>query len=288
MILYNLAALAQQFIASGTHLVAKSVTNTVQPEVVLLLRTSIATLLYIIWLSFTPKRVKKIKKSDIPYFILIGALNIPINQFLFLSGVELTTAPNVSLAYALTPAFVFIIAATFLKEKFTKLKTLGIVLAIAGAVVVVSEKGFDFSSDSLRGDIMVLIASFSWALYTIFGKRLTRTYGAIYTTGLAMGIGLVLFVPVFLISGAQLDPINIPTMNWLQIIYLGAVTSGLGYALWYIALEKIEASKLAVFNNLQPVLTTVLAFAIFGTMPTLFFIMGGVMIIAGVIITQKG
>lgn len=288
MILYTIAALFQQLIASGTHLVAKSITNELPPPAILLYRAIIASIVYLVFILIKRKKVAKIEKKDILYIALLGLLNIPINQFLFVSGIKLTTAPNVSLAYALTPAFVFIIAATFLKEKFTKLKTIGIFLAIAGAVVILSEKGFDFSSDSQIGDLMALTASFSWALYTIIGKRLSRKYGAIYVTGLAMIAGLFLYTPIYFLIGDTLTFAEIQPIHWVQLVYLGAITSGVGYALWYVALTKIDASKLAVFNNLQPVLTTILSFFIFGTLPTWYLITGGVMIISGVVITQRG
>lgn len=220
--------------------------------------------------------------------VFLGILNIPLNQFFFLVGVSYTTAPNVSLAYALTPIFVFIIAAIFLKEKVTKLKIFGILMAVLGAVVLLSEKGFNFTSDSLKGDILALMASFSWGLYTILGRNFTRKYGAIYSTALSMASGFIFFIPVFFLYGGEFDVSSIEIKSWGQIFYLGAVTSGLGYVLWFYALKKMEASKLAVFNNFQPVLTALLAFFIFGTGVTMYFVVGGIMIILGVFMTQRG
>ena len=69
---------------------------------------------------------------------------------------------------------------------------------------------------------------------------------------------------------------------------IGAITSGVGYTLWYYALQKIEASKVSVFNNIQPVLTTILAFFILDNVINANFVIAGVLIIAGVIITQRG
>ncbi|MFZ9870480.1 MAG: EamA family transporter, partial [Candidatus Kapaibacteriota bacterium] len=63
--------------------------------------------------------------------------------------------------------------------------------------------------------------------------------------------------------------------------------SAIGYGLWYYALTKLETSSVAVFNNLQPVLTTLLAFLVFGTEPTLTFVIGGAVALAGVVVTQR-
>ncbi len=284
----NFIIFFQQLIASSTHIVAKDITGVLSPATILLFRALIATLVYFIYLSFRKSSWKKIEPKDWWYVVFLGILNIPLNQFLFLTGVSYTSAPNVSLAYALTPVFVFIIAVIFLKERVSFLKIAGIALAVSGAIVLLSEKGFNFTSNSLKGDILALLASFSWGLYTIVGRNFTRKYGAIYATALTMASGLVFFIPVFFIFEGSVKVEQISVLNWGQLVYLGAITSGLGYALWFYALKKIEASKLSVFNNFQPALTALMAFLIFGTGVTMYFVVGGSMIVAGVIITQKG
>ena len=92
---------------------------------------------------------------------------------------------------------------------------------------------------------------------------------------------------MFFILDIEYSFAQITSINWVQLIYLGAITSGVGYALWYYALTKIEASKISVYNNLQPVLTTLLSVLFFATPITLPFIFGGLLIIAGVTITQR-
>ena len=137
------------------------------------------------------------------------------------------------------------------------------------------------------GDILALIASISWALYTIIGKNLIRKYNPIYITGLTMIIGFLLYIPIFLSLDVQFEGINISTKNWFQFFYLGAFTSAIGYAIWYYALTKIDASKLSVYNNLQPALTAILALIFFGTPITLYFLFGGSLIVGGVFLTQR-
>lgn len=287
--MFELIIFLQQLIASSSHLIAKGLTLQVLPETVLLFRAIISALFYIGWmLLFRRKKIRLVEKKDLLVLLVLGGLNIPLNQFFFLNAIKLTEPPNVSLAYALTPLFVFVIAANFLKEKVNKLKAFGIFAAIAGAVIVIAEKKIELSSDGLRGDLIALAASLSWALFTVIGKNFSRKYGAVYATTLAMITGLFLYVPIYAAMGTETEFTSITSLNWLQILWLGVMTSGVGYVLWYYALTKIEASKLAVFNNLQPVLTTILSLLIFGTPVSLQFIAGGSMIIGGVILTQRG
>ena len=199
-----------------------------------------------------------------------------------------TSPPNVALAYALSPMFVVIIAFFFLSEKISAMKTTGIIIAIAGTILILFEKGIDISSDNFLGTSLALLASLSWALYTILSKKLVAEYGAVYTTAVSMVFGLILFVPVFSLVGNYKEIITLTTTDWLQIFYLGTITSGVAYLLWNFALKHYEAGKVSVFNNLQPVFTTILTVIFFNQEISLIFLAGGLLTITGVFITQKG
>lgn len=280
--------LIQQLIASGTHIVAKTLTADIPAPVVLFYRVLLVSVLYAIVLLFKLDIFKKVTPKDWLIFLLVGFLNIPINQYLYLVSLELTEAPNVAFAYSLVPAFVLIIAVSFFKEKTTKLKLLGIAVAVVGTVLLLLNKGFDINNLSTKGDILALLASLSWALYTILGKPLVEKYGAIFTTGVAMIFGLFLYIPIFHFLPVHYSISDISAKNWWEIFYLGAITSGVGYTIWYYALQKIDASKVSVFNNIQPILTTILAYFILDNAINANFVVAGVLIIAGVIITQRG
>ena len=76
--------------------------------------------------------------------------------------------------------------------------------------------------------------------------------------------------------------------DWLGILYLGIGTSIVGYVLWYYAIGRIDVSKVAVFANGQPVLATVLAMIFLDYTITGNFVVGGIMTLTGVIMTQLG
>lgn len=278
----------QQAIASTTHVVTKYLVSDIAPPTLLLLRAFIASLFFLSLIPLGKVKPKKVDKKDLLQILLLGLLNIPLNQFLFFISLKHTSAPNIALAYALTPAFVLLISIFFLKEKATLLKIIGVIIAFAGTTMILFEKGFDFSSDNFLGINLGLLASFSWALYTILGKKFVNKYGAVYTNLLAMVSGFIFFIPVFFAVKAPYNYNDFTLTQWSLAIYLGVVTSGIAYILWYYALKKIEASKVAVFNNLQPVLTTILAIIFLGQTLTPLFVIGGLITLFGVYITQKG
>lgn len=278
----------QQLIASTTHIVAKSLVMTLNPTLILLLRASIASIAYISILFIRKTRLFRIDKNDLLPFLFLGLLNIPLNQFLFFKSLEFTSPANVALSYALTPAFVIVIAMIFLGEKATKMKLTGIIIAFIGTVFVLFEKGLDWKSESFLGNGLALLASLSWGIYTVIGKKYVQKYGAIYTTAVTMVFGLILYLPIFAFYGDITEISRVNTIDFVKVFYLGVITSGVGYALWYYSLKKLEASKVSVFNNLQPVLTTLMAIFFFDQTITLPFVLGGILTISGVILTQKG
>lgn len=282
-----LLLLVQQLIASGTHLIASSLTSEVEPALALYFRSLIVCLAFGTFFLINKKQIKKIERKDIGVLVIMGLLNIPMNQFLFLSALEKTSPPNVSLAYSLLPAYVLIIAAIFLGEKLRLLKSIGIILAVVGTIYLISDKGFDFSSESFQGDILALLASLSWAVYTIIGKNFSKKYGGVYATALSMFMGTLLYQPVFFAQGIDLSIQNISPKNWFQLFYIGAITSGAGYAIWYYALTKIEAGKVAVFNNIQPIFVTILSVIFIGHEVDFKLIVSGALIIGGIYLTQK-
>lgn len=285
----------QQLIASSTHLVAKSATTVVHPTMVVLVRGIFSALFFASWMVFQRSTLRPIDREDWPRIILLGLLNIPINQLLFIWGVQYGSAPNAALAYALSPAFVVILLAVSLRSVPSRRRLIGIATAIIGTVIVVVDKGADVSARFMLGNIMVLCASMAWATYTVLGRRLAMKYGGFHVTALTMLVGLLLYVPMYAIIPVPIDvaPLTTqvagisPLATWFQLAYLGIITSGLGFGLWYMALARLDAARLSVFNNLQPILTTLLAWAVLGQRPTAVFVVGGVIALAGVWVTQR-
>jgi len=286
-----LLLLLQQLISSSTHLVAKSVTQTLHPITVVLIRGMFTCVAFGIWVLVRRSKIKKIDREDIPRLLLLGLINMPINQLLFIWGVRYTTAPNASLAYALTPAFVIVLLLLFRKQFPGWQRLLGVVIAFGGAAIVLVDRGASLAPSQTLGNAMVLGASISWAGFTVVGRPIIAKYGPIYATALTFFIGFALYLPLWAVI-----PVHDPAValwdatwaaTWFQLFYLGVITSGVGYGLWYYALSKLDSGRVAVFNNLQPIITSVLALLIFGTEPTSLFLIGGVIALVGVVITQR-
>jgi drug/metabolite transporter (DMT)-like permease len=242
----------------------------------------------VLWPLGERKRAGRIiARSDQKKIWVLGLLAIPLNQGFFLYGLQWTTAAHSALLYGLTPLFVMLFAAWKLKERVTLWRVAGISLAFAGVVIVLLEQGLDLDPEQFRGDILVLLAVVAWALYTVLGKPLIEKYGAMVITARAMTYGTILFLPIGLTSIIEFQPALVGTEAWIGLLYCALLTSVVAYSLWYWALQYIDATQVAVFSNLQPVLAALLAWALLGEPLTTVFVGGGVLVLAGVFLTGR-
>jgi drug/metabolite transporter (DMT)-like permease len=272
----------QILFASATHIVAKSVVRDVDALTLTFLRGIISAIGFFVVLVARRVRIR-FRKEHFRSIYFLGFL-ATFNQFLYLYGMKYTTAANGALLYAATPIFVLLLSGYLLKEEITFRKLSGIFLAFLGVTIVIFERGISASAEFTFGNIVILIAVITWALFTILGKPLVLQLGALSATASANFAGLLLFLP-FGIYGASTFPFEqLHSSDWAGILYLGIGTSVIGYLLWYYALRRIDASRLAVFSNGQPIVASIMSVIFLDASISRQFVIGGIITIAGVIL----
>jgi len=277
----------QSLLASGTHIVAKAVLTDVDPATLTLLRSALAGV--ILWgVALLRRMPPKVQKEDRGTFLLLSFLGIPVNQFLFLSGLHASRPTNAALFYGATPALVLLFSLLMKKEKRSLLRLFGVIVAFSGILVVVFEHGLEMGAETLYGDLMLLGAVVAWTFYTVLGKDMIAKYGPIHATTVTMVWGMAMFLPFGMAGALSFDYSTLSSADLGGIVYLAVGTSIVTYVLWYYALGKMAPSKVAIFANTQPVFTMVLAYLFLGEVLTPWFLLGAVITLSGVILTEIG
>jgi drug/metabolite transporter (DMT)-like permease len=248
---------------------------------VALLRFVSASLVLFGYLRFRTG-LARVERRDWPAFLLLGLLVVPVNQGCFLFGLARSTASHASLLYALTPLVVLLFARRLLREEGLAAKLAGILAAFAGVAVILLERGLRHEMGLLKGDLLILVAVFSWAAYTVLSKRLLVRYDPMTVTGWSIISGTLLCLPALFVPGAIPRLETIPIGAWGAIAYLSVGTSVIAYPLWSYALRYMDASKVAVTTNTQPILTAALSWLLFREQFTPGFFIGAALILAGV------
>jgi drug/metabolite transporter (DMT)-like permease len=277
----------QSIMAGGTHIVAKMVVHEIDPVALTLARSLVSAITVGSLLLLRGKRIR-IRREDYTLIFWLSLLAIPLNQFFFLLGIRYTLPSHAALLYATTPIFVLLFSRLFLGERLTTRKSAGVILGFSGVVLVILEKGDSTDQSVVLGNLIMLVGVLAWGLYTVYGKKLIRTYGALEASSFTMILGTVLFLPIGIVPLLQFPIASLSPASWGEILYLGVITSVVAYYLWYYALGRLEAGKVALFAYLQPVLTTAYSVLVLDQELTLRFIVGGMAAIGGVLLAQFG
>ena len=285
------ALLLHTALSSGTYIVAKSALAEIPPLPLGLLRFGGASLLLALLLRrLRPKGARLPRPEQRRKLWLLALVAVPLNQGFFLYGLSLSTAAHAALLYTLTPLFVLLLAQALLGEWPGLRTSVGTGVALAGTLWVLFARGLDLSRGPLVGDLLILVAVLAWAVYTAEGREIVARDGALPTIAWTLIGGTLLFLPVGLgslfLPSTRAQLMHASREAWLGVLYLCVMTSVVAYLLWYWALGHLAAARVAVFSNLQPLGTALLAHWFLGEHITGQFLLGALVVIAGVLLAQ--
>jgi drug/metabolite transporter (DMT)-like permease len=216
---------------------------------------------------------------------LLAGLGVLVTTTLLLQsyGTLLSGAATGSLLTLLTPVFVALLAPVRLGEKTSRLQWLGIAIGVAGAVVVIGPAG----AGSVPGDALLVAASLSWAAFTVFGASLVRERGALEVTMAASTWALPLIATAAAVELALGTSFHVSPGGALVIGYLGLGATALGWWAWYRGVERSPAAAAALPFLLQPVVGVGLSAAFLGARLGPGFVLGGVLVAAGMLVASR-
>lgn len=287
-VLFSVAAI-QQILMSGTYISARYVLQQIDPFAVAFLRFVLAAaILYPIGLIFSrqPNAIP-ITTRDKKLIVILGLVIIIGNQTMYLCGQKLTSAAHGALLFSITPMLVYIMAMRHLKETWSHWRGIGIVLTVWGSALIVFGDSNHLNHGTIAGDMIIIIAVIAWAIYTVYGKPLVEKYGAFRVTAYALASGTVFYLPFGLYRLVTADMSQVDSYGWIAIVYMAIITSVIGYSVWYWLLKYMEASRAVVLTSIQPIAAGLLGIYLLKEPLTPVFITAGLVVITGVVITQK-
>lgn len=259
----HLALIAVNLIYGANYSIAKEVMPAhVQPFAFVLMRVGGALILF--WLVSSLFIREKIDKKDLPRFALLAVFGVACNQLLFLKGLSITTPINASIIMISNPIVVLLIAAAVLKERVSVNKLFGIGLGIAGAMLLLLfNKSFSFGSETITGDLMILINSISWALYLVLVKPLMSKYNTFTIVKWVFLFGFLYVLPFGFNEFTEVKWETLPPVIWYDIIFVVVATTFFAYVLNTYALRALSPSIVSIYIYLQPFLATLFAIFIY-------------------------
>lgn len=226
-----------------------------------------------------------IQKKDIPSLILLGFLGIFGMNVLVFYSLKYTTSTSASILMNSNPIIITLLAGFMLKEKSSRREVLAVLIGFMGCYLTISQGRF--SGISCGGDLLALAGSLCWAFYTIIAKKtgvITR-YGSVVATFWPAVFGTIMMYLALLLLGI---PFTATRIGWLAGIYLGLIPAGLGFTLWFFAIQRLKVVAAGVLQFLAPLTTGIIAFWWLKEEISVYTICGGILILLGAMLPFTG
>jgi drug/metabolite transporter (DMT)-like permease len=216
--------------------------------------------------------------------LIMSLLGIVGYNMLLYEALRFTTSLNAALVNSINPAMLAICAVWFLKEKLSVVSGIGLIVSLIGVLLVLTQGALlqVFAIHYNHGDLLMLLAITVWTFYTLIGKKMDNM-PPIAATAVSATLGLLVLLPFFLTSGFSYHLSGMATMG---ILYIALFPSVFSFVFWNYAVRAVGASRSGIYLNLLTVFTALISLLL-GNPITLPQIIGGVLVIIGVYLTNR-
>jgi drug/metabolite transporter (DMT)-like permease len=229
---------------------------------------------------------EKVAPKDLLVLAVGGILGFVVSQFAFALSLRFTTPVNFSLIMAMVPIVVLILSFFFLKEKITSKKTVGILLSVAGAFLIILQRksGAETGSNNMLGILIAFISMSSYGIYLMITREVSQKYSSITILKWMFLFTAILLLPF---GYAELGEQKIYSAEAtatpiIQLLLILIFDTTLVYFLLLIALRNLKATTVSTYMNFLPVFTSVLAVISGQEMFTVTKILAVVLVVGGV------
>jgi len=289
MILHNASGNFAAFIAAGLFGASVVATRVAVQEIpplnLAVLRFGQGGLILFMCLLIGARDLLKVKRHDLPFLVLLGAILFAVFPVTFNISLRLTEASRGALMLATMPIWSAWIARVARKERLILRQVAGILLTFAGVGIVLAERGLRWQGTSvaLGGDGLMLLTALCGAIYGVLAQRMLSRYSALTVTMYAMLFGTFLLFPAALFEGLPQAFVRIDGKVAVLILFLGIFGGALGFFLWTFALTRLTPTQVAVYVNVNPIVAIILGAVLLAEKLTGVFVVGFVAVVVGVL-----
>jgi len=236
------------------------------------------------------KNIFKIFKTKYLILITLGALGISgFNTFLYY-GLQTTTATNALLINSSTPIFIIIFSSVIFKITVTKVQTVGILLSTIGMIYIVLKGNILFLSslEFSSGDLWIVLASFTWALYCVLLKFKPKELNPLEFFCSTTIIGVVFLFILYIYQGYSFSDLKFISNNnvLFSLLYMVIFPSILSFYFWNMSTIEVGANKAGQFTHLMPIFGAVIAYFFLGELLEVYHLVGILLIFTGIYLSS--
>lgn len=281
-------AIGATLLWAGNMTLARGLSSSIDPLALSFFRWTLACLAI---LPFSLKHIIAgwpILRKRLGYFSIVAFLGVTAFATLVYMAGRTTTALNLSLISITFPVFIIMFSRIFLKETISGLRTAGIILVLAGVVLLITKGKLKAlaTMSFAPGDALILLSSIAWAVYSILLRRKPKELNIWALQGTTFMLGWVFLAPFFFFGRGNAAPITWNLTIVLSIIYVALMASLSAFILWNKAVERLGASRAGMVYYSMPLFSGLLAYLILGESVGLIHLLSALLIVPGIVVAN--
>jgi drug/metabolite transporter (DMT)-like permease len=242
----------------------------------------------VIFSAFTYARegTLRVSRVDVRLMVVAAALGVWVNQLAFVYSVRLTTAATVALMFGTLPIFVALIAWIFRLEHLHLRHWFATIVSFSGVALVAAGATGGLSGD-LGGILLGLLASVTWAAYSVAMAPLMQRYSPYRISAFMLVVGSVPLVLSALRQLAEQDWSSLGALAWAAFVYSLFFSLVFTNIMWFTAIDRVGAARASLYANLQPFLGAFFALVVLSESMGALQVVGGLVIGAGILLARQ-
>jgi drug/metabolite transporter (DMT)-like permease len=268
----------------GTFVAGRVLAENLHPQTASSLRFILASVMLLSAILIRDKSLPGLSRKQWGAMALLGLTGVFAYNLFFFAGLQTVEAGRASMIIAVNPVVTSLIAILFLGERCDFSRSVGMLLSVSGAFLVIS-KGHPasfFQGDlGVTGELYIVGCVLSWSAYTLIGKQLLKDIEPLVAVAYSCSLGAVFLSTVALYSGhlAEIKELNV--ISAACLFYFAFFGTTLGFIWFYDGVKKLGAARTAMYVNLVPVSGVLLGVLILGEKLSSSLIIGGLLVFAG-------
>ena len=279
-----LSGIAAASIWGGMYVVSKVVLDVIPPFTLLTSRLLLGILTLGVVIALRGKI--QLAKKQFWQILGVGVIGYGVSLGFQFTGTKLSTASNGALVTSATPAFVLLFAWILLRERITLRRFFALLISTLGVLAVIDPRTAELSPSLFWGNLSLLAAALTWALYSVLVRVVTRNTDVLTVSLITFVGGLPLTIPA---AAWEIETIGIGVITPGVIggvLFIGVISTALAMYLWNTAFATLDAGVASLTFFAQPLVGTLLGWAFLKEQITSLFILGGVLIGIGLVISN--
>ncbi len=232
--------------------------------------------------------------------LVVSGLFLGLHFASWITSLEYTSVISSVVLVTTTPLWVALLSPLVLKERLTSLAVAGLLLALAGTVVISLGQGCGFEGGrltcqglegllrgrALTGNLLALVGAWTAAGYMVAGRKLRQGLSLLSYTFLVYGTAALIPLGMMLANGQRFT--GYPAQTYVWLVALALIPQLLGHSSFNWALRYLPAVYVSVSLLGEPVGATLLAFLLLREAPTSMELVGGLIILIGIYLNARG